>query len=207
MRVEPVSGAILHDLYREAAAYVATRGPRVAAFAGALPSAPEQLRNTANRLPAGADLASTARHASAETATLVQAACRAAPRLGWLQGYAEAEVGADYLSRSGWCHLAGPEGPLVLPGLRMFLGYWGGGLVYPSHRHPPEEVYLPLAGRALFFADGRKPRMAGPGDAVFHAADQPHATTFGPQGFLALILWRGPDLAVRLAMAERGAAG
>ena len=192
-------------LHGEAVAFVARQAPEVRDFAGAVPDAPAFRPVAATPLAPLADLAGIARRASAETAALARAIVAAAPFLDWRHGYDEAQVGADYLARSGWCEIAGPEGPLVVPGSRMFVGCWGGGLDHPFHWHRAAEVYLPVAGRALFRADGREERMAGPGDAVFHDADQRHATTFGATGFLALILWRGPDLAVELGMERRDA--
>ena len=65
------------------------------------------------------------------------------------------------------------------------------GLFYPWHHHPAEELYVIIAGEAVFEAAGRPPRRLGPGYTAFHASNQPHAMTTEDKPVLAYVLWRG----------------
>lgn len=193
----------LRRLWDELRAYVEAQPEPVRSFTGALPDDPAQRATATRALPSGAALSEMRACATAATRPLVQAVVTAADLLEWQQSYDEAKVGADYLARSGWCHVAGPEGPIEMQGARLFLGYWGGGLDYPFHWHAAEELYVTLAGSAVFRAEGRADLRAGPGDCMHHASGQPHATGFGPEEYLALIAWRGADLAMKLEMETR----
>lgn len=191
--------------YAAILAYLAGLDSEAATFAGTLPEMPAWREAPHVPLPAAVDLASCLTMAGDAARPLVEAILAAAFVLHWQQGYTEAEVGADYLARSGWCELAGPDGPLILPDARIFIAYWGADLDYQMHWHVPEELYLPLAGTGYFSAEGNAPRWAGPGDHVFHASNQRHATLMGPDGFLALILWRGDVVLDALVIAPREA--
>ena len=119
----------------------------------------------------------------------------AAASLHWQHSYrASRHISQDFLDRSGWFNLISPEGPFVSPEMRVAIGYWGAGLVYPWHRHQPEEVYCVLAGSALFEAEGRAPRLCLPGASVHHPPNLPHAARMEPGPLLALALWRGEGL-------------
>lgn len=199
----PDRGKRLAKLWNEVRAYVHAHSCPAHDFTGALPEDPVLRTTDARALPSGAALSRMQAMAVPASQLLVRSVVEAADLLDWQQGYDESQVGTDYVTRSGWCHVAGPDGPIEMPGLRLFLGYWGGGLDYPFHWHAAEELYLPLAGSAVFRAEGRADVRVGPGDSVHHASGQPHATTFGPDGFLALIAWRGADLGMKLEMEAR----
>jgi hypothetical protein len=199
-----MSDQTIHNLYQAIRAFLAAADAEVAGFSGApLPAAPAISIPAPCALPPNVDLTVCLSHANDLTRPLVERLLAAEPWLHWQQTYSEAEVGANFLANYGWCHLAGVGGPILVPGVRIFLGYWGPGLDYQLHWHAPEELYLPLAGRALFRSEGCDPRWVGPGDAVFHKSNQPHATEMGTAPFLALILWRGVDLAVDLTITPR----
>ncbi|RID90245.1 cupin domain-containing protein [Gemmobacter lutimaris] len=193
----------LRQMWGVLRAYVEAHAEPFHSFTGALPYDLSLLATDTKTLPTGAMLAEMSTFARPETRPLVEAVIAVANLLEWQQGYDEVQVGSDYLARSGWCHLAGPDGPILMTGARLFLGYWGGGLDYPFHWHAAEELYLTLAGSAIFRAEGRADVRVGPGDSVHHASWQPHATQFGSKGFLALIAWRGADLSMKLEMETR----
>ena len=148
-------------------------------------------------------LPAMAGRASDDTAPVVQAIVAAAGYLAWRQTYSEAD-GFDraYLDRYGWFDLAGPEGPYTADGVRVMIGYWGQGLRYPDHAHPPEEHYLVLAGSARFRLGGGPWRRLGPG-GIFHTpAGAVHSADMGEDALLALSIWRAPDLTVRINLTD-----
>ena len=131
---------------------------------------------------------------SAGTEDIVTTLLAAAPQLHWTQTYSEDQVGAYYLRHYGYVDVAGPLCPLVLPGLRITIGYWGAGLTYPPHAHTPEELYVVLAGEARFVTDGQADAVLGPGCHRHHPSGVTHGMVLGAQPLLVLALWKGADL-------------
>jgi quercetin dioxygenase-like cupin family protein len=86
--------------------------------------------------------------------------------------------------------LLGPEGPFHSPDFRFGLFYQAPGIYYPLHAHEAAETYTILAGAAEWRA-GDTRSQPGPGDAIHHPPQMPHAMRAGPQGFLALWRWSG----------------
>ncbi|WP_135501992.1 dimethylsulfonioproprionate lyase family protein [Roseovarius aestuariivivens] len=127
-------------------------------------------------------------------APLLAALQAIAPYVEWRHSYTAEEVGQKFLDTFGWFELAGPEGHFRSDQARITVGYWGPGLYYPRHQHPPAELYTIVSGTALFDADGAPPRLLGPGDTRVHAPEQPHAMTTSDQPLLALVFWRGAGL-------------
>lgn len=131
----------------------------------------------------------------ASGADLADALRRAAPALYWRQTYQSGEIGADFLDNYGWTELVGRRG--ILPSGRLACGILllGPYTSYPRHRHPAEELYLPLSGTAAWQRGDEDWRENSPGTAVHHRSDEPHAMrTFG-QPLLALYAWCGRDIA------------
>jgi hypothetical protein len=102
--------------------------------------------------------------APALTVELVNDLCRAAPRMAWRQTYTATEVGREFLTH------------------------------YPRHRHEAEEVYIPLAGTALWQQGDGHWRERQPGTVIHHSSDEPHAMRTGARVLLALYLWRSANL-------------
>ena len=71
----------------------------------------------------------------------------------------------------------------------------GPGADYPLHAHEAEELYLPVAGTALWRRgeDAFVARL--PGTPIHHPSFMPHAMRTEAEPMLALYLWRGGDLA------------
>ena len=92
----------------------------------------------------------------------------------------------------GCYELIGKDGPYRANGMRGFLVYMPPGLWYPYHRHPSEELYYVLAGRADFHIAGVVQNL-GSGDHAYHKSNIPHALETRDSSVLAWVLWRGPD--------------
>ena len=190
----------LRSAFRDYAALA----PDIASFCGeALMADHGEVELEAARLPACDALGVVEGSVSPATQALVSAVVRAAPQLQWRQSYTEDDPGIDanYLANYAWFNLIAPSGPFVSDRLRLSVGYWGAGLVYPRHWHAPEEIYLTLAGRVLYRTDGRADLEGGPGATVAHASNHPHAAVFKTAALVAAF-WRGDALEGKSSFGE-----
>ena len=121
----------------------------------------------------------------------------AADHLPWKQSYRRDEVGQDFLDQYGFVELFGPDGIFHSQQCRGFIGYWGGGLYYPPHRHAAEEIYVVLHGTVRFIApdDTDRSKLLYPGDVRHHVPYESHAMQVGDTAFLTFALWRGDAMA------------
>lgn len=135
----------------------------------------------------------------ATTRPVVQALLDAAPHLRWRQTYSE-DDGFDrsYLDRYGWIDLVADAGPYHADGFRVMAGYWGQGLEYPDHSHPPEEHYVVLSGGMWIRLADNPWEWQGPG-GIFHVpAGAVHSASMCDGPLLALSIWRHEDLRTRI---------
>jgi uncharacterized RmlC-like cupin family protein len=124
---------------------------------------------------------------------------RLTPVLRWRQNpnYRQAPPSRDFLANYGYAELCGSYG-LIAAEMRLGVLVLGPETCYPAHRHPAEEIYLPLGpgawqrGEAEVSADRWIDRPAG--SFIHHPPFVPHATRGLSQAIAALYLWRG-DLA------------
>ena len=151
---------------------------------------PEEARD----LPVASHVSGMQDATSTRTANLVRAITDAAPVLRWQQTYSEAQVGAEFLAGYGWFNLVSPDGPFISDEIRVTVGYWEEGLTYPQHAHAPEEIYIVLAGGAVFESEGRDPIAATPGDTIHHAPYQMHGMAMPNAPLLAMAFWKGDGL-------------
>jgi quercetin dioxygenase-like cupin family protein len=118
-----------------------------------------------------------------------------AAALTWRRSYSPASVGAEFYENYGYSEFAGLTGPVPSDRLACGVLLMGPQVDYPPHRHEAEEIYVPLAGTALW-QQGREPwREQPPGAVLCHARHEPHAMRTGREPLLALYLWRSEDLA------------
>lgn len=120
------------------------------------------------------------------------------PALRWTQNpnYRAAPPSPDFLADYGYAQLAGPaQVPTLLVTDMCAFGLLllGPGLLYPSHRHPATELYLPLTEAEWQRGDGPWRRVPA-GAPIHHPQHLAHATRAGETPLLALYLWQG-DLA------------
>ena len=108
----------------------------------------------------------------------------------WRQHYRDSHLGQAFNDRFGCFGIIGEEGPCASEALRAWVVYMPPNLYYPWHEHVAEELYLVIAGSAIFRKEGSKDVVLRAGDTVFHAANQPHATETGEEPVLCLVLWR-----------------
>ncbi len=131
------------------------------------------------------------------TAPLVEALTERARDLAWRQSYAPADFGQAFLDRYAWTELFGLSGPLASATVACGFLLLGPDTLYPAHAHAAEELYVPLAGAALWSRGGEGWVSRAPGEPIHHPSWVPHAMRTGAEPLLALYLWRGGDLAAK----------
>ncbi len=117
----------------------------------------------------------------------------------WEQSYTQADgvVGDDMLSGYGFAEVIGKHGPFVSTKVRTGIGVWGPHIVYPAHRHAAEEVYVVLAGRAIFrLGEDEAARDAErlPGDAVHVPSMTTHGFRTTDEPLVVFYIWQAGDL-------------
>ena len=184
----------LRDAFR---AYAGTQAPDIQAFCGGAFNGPHEERSVLPRTLAFVDqLSGLGLATTPATEALMAAVVDAAHHVHWQQSYTIDDEGIDahYLASYGWFNLIAPSGPFVSETMRLSVGYWGQGLTYPNHWHEPEEIYLTIAGSALYKSHGREPVRGGPGTTICHYRNQPHSAVFDQSPLLAAAFWRGNNL-------------
>jgi mannose-6-phosphate isomerase-like protein (cupin superfamily) len=149
------------------------------------------------RLPVCRWLASLEPHAASETRPLVREFVAAAEYLEWRQTYSAADFGPEFLDSYGWTELIGLRGPIPSEIVACGFLMLGPRIEYPAHAHEAEEIYLPLAGEALWMRGGEDFVARAAGEMIEHPPWTAHATRTVGQPMLALYVWRGGDLAAK----------
>jgi hypothetical protein len=149
------------------------------------------------RLPVCRWLDGLERLAAPETRALVREFVAAAETLEWRQTYSAADFGPEFLDSYGWTELIGLRGPIPSEAVACGFLMLGPRLEYPAHAHEAEEIYLPLAGDALWMRGGEDFVARAPGAIIEHSSWIPHAMRTVEQPMLALYVWRGGDLAAK----------
>lgn len=182
----------LYTLARDILA--ATRNTAVKSFLGDLPLTQDLVERgmKVSVLPivsALDDLGQTA----PETATLVAAVLNSATDQEWRQPYTTEDFGVDFATRSAWFAIADRDGPLVMTEGLVEIMLLDANLKYPMHSHAPEELYLVLAGKVWWEAEGdpEAPAWRQPGDVIHHPPHRRHSLTAGDKPAILLALWRG----------------
>jgi hypothetical protein len=149
-------------------------------------------------LPVCAHLEAACEAARASRAErLVKAVAPLAVDAFWTQNpnYQRRPPAAGFLDGYGYFVVAGPadgapafvESPSLAVGLLLL----GPGTSYPTHRHPAEELYIPLTDQGEWQKGEAAWRAELAGGVIHHPPDLPHATRAGAGPLLALYLWRG----------------
>jgi quercetin dioxygenase-like cupin family protein len=90
----------------------------------------------------------------------------------------------------GCFSLIGHNGFFNSDQMNAWMVYMPAGLYYPWHQHPAEEMYLCLAGEAVFKKDGAPDKHMGEGGVTLHASNQPHAMETLDHPVLCYVVWR-----------------
>ncbi|MEM7188134.1 MAG: dimethylsulfonioproprionate lyase family protein [Pseudomonadota bacterium] len=177
-------------------AYLAGR-PGAVRFSAALATIPalnpQACRTASARGAMIADVEWTGK-GSATSQALIEVIERERSNLDWVTPYEDdAETGTGFAEGAAYCKLIGPDAPFPARDVMAGLFVVKAGVSYFDHSHGPEELYLPIAGRGRFWADGAGWKQAGPDDVIVHARWQWHAMETVTEPVLILWSWLGPE--------------
>jgi Dimethlysulfonioproprionate lyase len=151
----------------------------------------------ARSLPVVASLQGLSRFATPRTRALVEAIAALADELDWRQTYSRADFGQRFLDNYGFSEWIGERGAFVSDAIACGVLLLGPNIEYPAHSHEAEELYLPLAGHALWRAGESDWRLREPGEWIHHRSWTIHAMRTGAEPLLAAYVWRAGDLSAK----------
>ena len=114
----------------------------------------------------------------------------ASPYAHWRQTYKGTTVGKKFLAEFGCYGLIGPESPYQSEKIRAWVVYMPKKFYYPWHHHPAEEMYLCLAGEAIFRLKNYPDVTLKSGGIMEHLANQPHSMETLEHPIMAYVIWR-----------------
>ena len=123
-------------------------------------------------------------------AELRDAFISASPYAHWRQTYKGTAIGEKFLNEFGCYGLIGPESPFQSEKIRAWVVYMPKKFYYPWHHHPAEEMYLCLAGEAVFRRENCPDIRLGSGGIMEHMANQPHSMETLENPVMAYVVWR-----------------
>lgn len=114
----------------------------------------------------------------------------------WEQSYSKEDnvIGNDMLAGYGFVEIIGSKGPFVSDRIRCGLGVWGPEIHYPAHRHHAEEIYLVLAGSAMFKVGDQSEQNRFENDVIHVSSMTPHGFRTGKQPLVVLYFWQNGNL-------------
>lgn len=128
--------------------------------------------------------------ASTNFSALQSAILAASNAAHWRETYKDTDIGADFMDRFGCYCIIGENAPFSSALIRLYMVYMPSHLYYPWHHHPAEEMYMVIAGRAVFRRKGCIDEVLGEGQTSFHESNQPHAMETTDDPVLCLVVWR-----------------
>jgi hypothetical protein len=172
------------------------QAPALAPFLADWPAASNDHRTVVpSELPVLRWLPEAQADAPAVSRDLVNDIGRAARSMDWRQTYKVPDiVGMTFLENYGWSEIVGTVGPLASERVACGFLILGPETHYLLHRHEAAEIYVPLAGTALWLQGTGGWQKQRPGAVIYHASNEPHAMRTGTHPLLALYLWRSTNL-------------
>lgn len=141
---------------------------------------------------------------SPSTDRLVSAFAASAQSHHWRQTYSADDFGQHFIDRYGYVEIVGPRSFLYSEDMAAGLLMFGPEIQYPAHRHPAEELYVPIAGSARFISNDNEAREGLPGTVIHNRPMDWHGITTGVQPVLIAWAWLGGNPAVRSEVCQRG---
>ena len=151
----------------------------------------------AKSLPVTHALDGIGRFAVPATNVLVQNIQRLARHFEWRQTYVSGDFGERFLQCYGWSEWIGRRGIFDSDRIACGVLLLAADTEYPAHSHEAEEIYLPLAGSALWKSRDSPWTIRAPGECIYHPPWMPHAMRTRREPLLALYVWRSGDLTAR----------
>ena len=114
----------------------------------------------------------------------------ASPYAHWRQTYKGTTVSNAFLEEFGCYGLIGPESPFQSEKIRAWIVYMPKNFYYPWHQHPAEELYLCLAGEAVFRRKNCPDFRLKSGGTIEHLTNQPHSMETLDKPIMSYVVWR-----------------
>lgn len=108
----------------------------------------------------------------------------------WRDTYAGTQVSERFMDQFGCYSLIGKNGFFHSDKMNAWMVYMPAELYYPWHQHPAEEMYLCLAGEAVFKKQGSEDVTLRQGGIALHQSNQPHALETREHPVLCYVVWR-----------------
>ncbi|MEM6663338.1 MAG: dimethylsulfonioproprionate lyase family protein [Pseudomonadota bacterium] len=125
---------------------------------------------------------------------LVRMVQAALPDLSWGTAYdGDPAAGDGFAERAAATFVFGGKGPFGARDVMAGIFVVGPRVRYFDHAHGPEELYLPIAGRARYWSASKGWRMAGPDDVIVHEPWEWHAMETQDEPVLILWSWLGAN--------------
>ena len=144
-----------------------------------------------NTLPVNRYLAQTIAETMMLEADIAAAMATLDGHLRWVQSssYTDAILGEGFSDNYGWCEIIGPKGFFQGDDFLLGLLMLGPERHYMDHFHPAPELYWPLTAATQWKqgAGGFQPKA--PGEIIFHAPNEIHATKTADHPMLAVWSW------------------
>jgi hypothetical protein len=147
-----------------------------------------------HELPILSCLSVAVKTAGEKTEHMVKMLASLSNYLTWGQTYSLQDVGVGFLEKYGWTEFIGLRGPIASKRIACGMLFLGPQVEYPRHWHTAEEVYVPLAGKALWQQGNQAWAYREIGQPIYHATEEPHAMRTYNLPLMALYLWRGGNL-------------
>lgn len=122
---------------------------------------------------------------------------RSATSLHWRQSYSESDFGTGFVERYGYVEVVGKRSGLFTEKMAAGLLMFGPDTQYPSHMHPAEEIYLPIAGTAAYMTAGGGWKNAQPGAVIHNPPNTWHGIRTAREPVLIAWVWLGGDPATK----------
>lgn len=132
---------------------------------------------------------------SARSRRLVETMVRHRDRLLWFQPYeGDPRAGDGFAERATANPSVGPWAPLKADHVGMGFFPVGPNVIYGEHAHQPEEIYVPIAGRARFHCDSYGTIETGPDRVLLQPSWDWHRMETDEYPVLILWVWIGGGL-------------
>jgi len=149
-----------------------------------------------HHLPASDRLELMVPHTSPTTYGIVAQFATGRNSLHWEQAYtsADSQVTDHMLDNYGYAELVGKNGPFLSDRVRAGVAIYGPGIHYPLHNHAAAEIYVVLAGSAIFRLENISPKKRVPGEVIYHPPNAGHGLDTGQDTLVIFYLWHGGDM-------------
>jgi len=130
---------------------------------------------------------------NSSTKTLLEKVSHVIYKLPWNYSYQVREDIPDLEQNIAFAEIIGPEAPFRSNSVCLGLTIIGPQTLYPNHHHPAVELYLVVAGTAVWTKEGVS-NSYPPGTYILHPSQVNHSMQTFAEPLLAIYTWSGKDV-------------